>query len=57
MSEPKSDQPMTPEERMRLIMQPFPVVHVSSAKGNSQAPNWAKYRLDRENKETHNELE
>ena len=57
----KSDKPPTPtmtaEERMRLIMKPFPTVHVSSPKGNSQAPRWAKYKLDRENRETRYELE
>ena len=57
MSNTKSDKPLTPEERMRLIMQPFPTVHVSSSKGNSQAPEWAKHKLDWENRESQNELE
>ena len=46
---------MTAEERMRLIMRPFPVVRVSSPKGNSQAPKWAKRKLDWENRERNND--
>ena len=55
-----NDKPMTPEERMRLIMKPFPIVHVmhvSSPKGNSQAPEWAKSKLDWENREDRYEYE
>ena len=57
MSDTNDNKPMTAEERMSLIMRPFPIVRVNTSKGNSQAPRWAKHRLDRENRETFNELE
>lgn len=53
MSKSKSDEPMTHDERLALIYQPFLMVRVSSLKGNSQAPAWVKrsldYRQDKEN--------
>lgn len=52
MSLPRNENKMSHEDRMRLIMRPFPVVRVSTPRGNSQAPEWLKrreqHRQDRE---------
>ncbi len=46
MSNTENNKVMSAEERRRLILRPFPIVKMSSPRGNSQAPDWAKTKQD-----------
>lgn len=43
LTNPADQRTMRREDRMRLVMKPFPAIRVQTTqKGHSQAPNWVK---------------